>query len=238
VSTVLNTDSSESSSNWKRARRPEQIDARRGAILSATRRLIDHGGISSAGLTSIAQEAGSSKANLYRYFESREAILLELFEIEVAVWSKEFAGLLQGLPVGAAVSEVAQALSDSLNDRKIYNSLFGVLASEIEPRLSEELLIRSRAALREAFVGLLVQLRRVLPHLSKSQLNEFLTMHAMFQAGVWPHASPGANLSRLMEREEFSGMKMDFGERVRWHALILLLGLESVSQPRIRPVSD
>ena len=234
----MNTDSQASSSNWKRARRPEQIDERRGAILSASGRLIEKGGVSAAGLTSIAREAGSSKANLYRYFESREAILLELFEIEVAAWSKEFAAILETLPAGATAAEVAQALSDSLTDRQIYTGLFGALASEIEPRLSEMLLIRSRRALREAFVGLLVQLRRVLPHLSKSQLNEFLTMHAMFQAGVWPHASPGANLSRLMDREEFAGMRMDFGERVRWHALILLLGLELVSQPRIRPVSD
>lgn len=234
----MNTDSLKSSSSWKRARRPEQIDARRGAILSAARRLVERGGVSTAGLTSIALEAGSSKANLYRYFESREAILLELFEIEVAAWAKGFATLLETLVAGATVAEVAQALSDSLKDRKIYTALFGALASEIEPRLSEELLIRSRRALREAFIGLLGQLRRVLPHLSKSQLNEFLTMHAMFQSGAWPYASPRADLSRLLDREEFSGMRMNFGERVRWHALILLLGLESVSQPRIRPVSD
>ena len=222
-------------SDWQRARRPDQVEERRNAILSATSRLIERGGVPAAGLTAIAKEAGLSKANLYRYFESREAILLELFESEIAAWSNHFAKLLGGLTGPADIAAVAQAVADSLQDREIYCSLFSALAPDLESRLSEPLLIRSRRSLREAFVGLIEPLRSALPHLSKSQLNEFLTMHAMFQAGIWSHATPGKALAEVMEREEFIGMRMNFPERVRWHALILLMGLESVSQPRVKP---
>ena len=45
----------------------------------------------------------------------------------------------------------------------------------------------------------------------------------------------GKALAEVMGREEFVGMRMNFLERVRWHALILLMGLESISQPRVKP---
>ena len=221
--------------HWQRARRPDQVKERRDSILSATSRLIERGGVPAVGLTAIAREAGLSKANLYRYFENREAILLELFESEIAVWSNHFAELLGGLAGPTDIAAVAQATADSLKGREIYCSLFSALAPDLESRLTEPFLIRSRRSLREAFVGLIGPLRGALPHLSKSQVNEFLIMHAMFIAGIWSHATPGKALAEVMGREEFVGMRMNFLERVRWHALILLMGLESISQPRVKP---
>jgi hypothetical protein len=60
-------------------------------------------------------------------------------------------------------------------------------------------------------------------------------MQAMFQIGIWAHANPSESAAEVLDEDEFTDLKMDFVERVRWHALILLLGLESVAQPRLRP---
>ena len=61
--------------SWQRARRPEQKQQRQSAIIAAARKLVDEGGVDNATLSAIAKSAGISKANCYRYYESREAIL-------------------------------------------------------------------------------------------------------------------------------------------------------------------
>lgn len=55
------------------------IEARRDAILEAALRLFGEGGFDGTSVEAIAREAGLSKGALYLYFESKLAILEELF---------------------------------------------------------------------------------------------------------------------------------------------------------------
>ncbi|HEU0222902.1 MAG TPA: helix-turn-helix domain-containing protein, partial [Paracoccaceae bacterium] len=64
---------------FQRARSPEQKAHRRRAILEAAAALLAEGGIEATTLAAIAERAGLVKSNLYRYFESREEILMWLF---------------------------------------------------------------------------------------------------------------------------------------------------------------
>ena len=50
--------------DWQRARKPEQKEERREAILAAAGRLLDAEGLEGTGLNAIAREAGISKANV------------------------------------------------------------------------------------------------------------------------------------------------------------------------------
>ena len=83
--------------DWQRARRPEQKEERSAAILNAAAVLLDARGINGTSLNAIARAVGLSKANLYRYFESREAMLLELMLREQAAWADELSELLEPL---------------------------------------------------------------------------------------------------------------------------------------------
>ena len=62
--------------DFERARQPEQKELRREAILEAATELLAEKGLHDISLSAIARRAKLSKANLYRYFESREAIFL------------------------------------------------------------------------------------------------------------------------------------------------------------------
>ena len=59
---------------WERARQPEQKAVRRKAILDAARSLFTDSGYDEISLNGIARSAGINKANVYRYFSSREEI--------------------------------------------------------------------------------------------------------------------------------------------------------------------
>ena len=225
------------SSDWERARKPEQIEERRDAILSAARHLLEQGGVDAAGLSAIAREAGLSKANLYRYFESREAILLAILIEEMQDWTEALGRSLSKLPGSGDVTAVAQEVADSLQGRDRLCKLLASLASVLEQNLSVETIASWKRELRELYVGLIPPLCHALPQFSKAQANEFWVMHALFQMGLWPHTQPSPDVEEVLGREEFADMRMDFSERIRWHSLILLRGLESVEPPRIRPQS-
>src|SRR5688572_27042209 len=71
---------------FQRARKPEEIEARRVTLLAAAAALFDEEGPQGAGLNAIAARAGFTKSNVYRYFESREDVLLSLFHMELTAF--------------------------------------------------------------------------------------------------------------------------------------------------------
>lgn len=65
--------------NRKRARSDSEKEARRDAILSAARSLIEEVGIEGVTMNALAVKAGVSKGTLYLYARSKEEIFLALF---------------------------------------------------------------------------------------------------------------------------------------------------------------
>ncbi len=79
------------SKRYLRARNPEQKEERRQHLLDVARALIDaESDLKLLSLNEIARSAKMAKANIYRYFESREALLLELLWDEWQDWFKDF----------------------------------------------------------------------------------------------------------------------------------------------------
>jgi AcrR family transcriptional regulator len=64
--------------NNRLARRERRREASRDEILSAARRVLLRQGIASTTLAAVAEEAGLSKASLYYYYPSKDALLFEL----------------------------------------------------------------------------------------------------------------------------------------------------------------
>ena len=63
---------------WQRARSDEQKEQRKAVLLDAASRMLESRPLDGISLNAIAREANVSKANVYRYFESREALFLHL----------------------------------------------------------------------------------------------------------------------------------------------------------------
>ncbi|HEX4291540.1 MAG TPA: helix-turn-helix domain-containing protein, partial [Trebonia sp.] len=63
---------------FQRARSEEQREIRRQAILDTAAAMLDLMPVSEVTLNELSRRAGLAKSNVLRYFESREAILLEL----------------------------------------------------------------------------------------------------------------------------------------------------------------
>ena len=65
---------------FQRARSEEQREARRQAILSTAAAMLTEMAVADISLNELSRRVGLAKSNVLRYFESREAVLLELFD--------------------------------------------------------------------------------------------------------------------------------------------------------------
>src|SRR3984893_18956125 len=74
------------SATVQRPQRPEQREARRQSILDAAEAMLAQGVTAEISLREISRRVGLATSNVLRYFESREAIFLELLARESTSW--------------------------------------------------------------------------------------------------------------------------------------------------------
>src|SRR6478735_8246043 len=115
--------------SFQRARSPEQKEERRALLLVTARDMLEAGLLpSDLSLNELARRAGMAKSNVYRYFESREALLLELLSAEwLALF--EVNGLELGAPSEAPLDlvELTSRYAHALAGRPLLGRLMAIL---------------------------------------------------------------------------------------------------------------
>ncbi len=82
--------------DWVRARSDRQIEQRTGEIVGATARLYETHRFEEITFAMIAKEADFTRSNLYRYFETKEEIFLELLKHDIGVWRSDVLDTFSG----------------------------------------------------------------------------------------------------------------------------------------------
>ena len=72
--------------SFKRARSEEQRAQRRQVILATAAAMLAEMPVTELSLNELSRRVGLAKSNVLRYFESREAVLLELLDAELLAW--------------------------------------------------------------------------------------------------------------------------------------------------------
>lgn len=216
-----------SATTWQRARRPEQKEVRRQAILEAAGRLLDAEGLEGTGLNAIARASGVSKANIYRYFESREAVLLHLLLEESAAWLDALIAQLRRQRRENDIDGVARVLASTLTPRTRLCLLLTTLAGVLEHNVSEDLVLDFKRRLNALLSGPHQALAEALPALSMEQVREFFMLQMLMVSGGWPHCHPSPVVARVLAQPEFAAMRLDFEQTVRSNAATLLRGMMS-----------
>ena len=71
---------------FRRARRPEQVQLRRESILRAAKSLLEGRRVDDVSLRELGDEVGLAMSNVLRYFDSREAVFLEVLDAAWRSW--------------------------------------------------------------------------------------------------------------------------------------------------------
>ncbi|MGC0365991.1 AcrR family transcriptional regulator [Rhodococcus sp. 27YEA15] len=191
-----------STQGFQRARRPEQIEARRCAILDAARALLGSKPVADISLRELSDSIGLAKSNVLRYFDSREAIFLEVLDENWVSWLDA----VENAPTAvdsdapyAAEIQVATQLAESLVERRLLCELVSVMAGVLERNISVDFArdFKSRAVANVDRSAALIRSR--IPALSEADARQVASSIMMLVAGLWPHAEPAAAVATVQE---------------------------------------
>ncbi|MEU9885293.1 TetR family transcriptional regulator [Sphaerisporangium sp. NPDC051011] len=96
--------------DFQRARRPEQVEIRKGVILAMAREMLRQRPLAELSLNELASRVGLAKSNVLRYFESREAIFLEILD---ELWQEWLDALDAALAAGTESVKTESAGTES-----------------------------------------------------------------------------------------------------------------------------
>ena len=129
---------------FQRARSAEQREVRRRAILDTAADMLAEMPVAEVTLNELSRRVGLAKSNVLRYFESREAVLLELLATAWGEWLADLPGDLDravdpAAPVTRRGDQVAAAVAASLAARPVLCDLLSAQAAVLERNVSPDL---------------------------------------------------------------------------------------------------
>jgi AcrR family transcriptional regulator len=207
--------------SFQRARKPEEKEVRRQAILRAARSLMAEVGSIELSMSDLARRSGVSKPNIYRYFESREEVLLQVWIEEVRALGDGLSRAFVAVPAGD-IGAVAAALVATFAARPLLCELTSIAASLLEPNLSADAIAAAKRTLGELLMPIATLLHERLPKVALADCAWVARAVGIFVAGIWPGANPGPVAAAVLSRPELAGMKPDFrGDFTRFLELLL-----------------
>ncbi|MES0838318.1 TetR/AcrR family transcriptional regulator [Nocardiopsis tropica] len=201
--------------NFQRARSEEQREIRRQAILDTTATMLEEMAASAVSLNELSRRVGLAKSNVLRYFESREAILLELLDRAWQQWIADLpalldAGIDQAASVDRRTEQFATVIAGSLAGRRVLCDLLSSQAGVLEHNVSAEVAARYKRAAVANVAEIAALAHRHLPELGNSapQLTAAMIMAI---GAVWTHSRPSeAMLAAYQADPSLTAFKLDF----------------------------
>jgi AcrR family transcriptional regulator len=120
----------------------------RERLLQAAQELIEDGGYAGASVAAIAERAGVAAGTLYRHFDSKEGLFVELFRAVCSREERAMRAAADGIGSGA-VSRLEQVLG-TFAERALRNPrlAWALIAEPVDPRVDAE-----RLAYRERYAA-------------------------------------------------------------------------------------
>lgn len=194
---------------FQRARKPEEKLVRRQAILKAARHLVRKPGPLEFSLSDLARRSGVSKGNLYRYFESREEVLLQLWLEGVRDLAGGLEQALAAVPIGD-IGAVSRAIVAGCVARPELCELTSIVSTVIERNLSENAVLSSKRTLAELTFRIATLLHARLPAIPLADCIWGWNAIGICIAGFWPIAHHGPVVAAVLARPEFASMQPAF----------------------------
>ena len=215
---------------FQRARSEEQRAARRQAILHTAEAMLAEMPVAALSLNELSRRVGLAKSNVLRYFESREAVLLELLD---AAWREWLVALEDALPAGDAavpaadrIEQVAAVLARTLVVRPMLCELGSASAGVLEHNVSAEVAARFKHAAFADTVELARLVRAVVPELGDAAAERFAGATVLVSGSLWAYSRPSAAMLAAYEADPaLAAMRLDFCDATRDLLATLLAGL-------------
>ena len=146
-------------------------------------------------LNELSRRAGMAKSNVLRYFESREAILLELATSASRGWIAELqpamdAAIDPGAPPQTRAVVLADGVARTLERHPALCDLISAQAAVLEHNISTEAVLRHKRQSIQAVENLARLVTQWLPELVDDGAGRFVALLVMLTGTVWTNSHP------------------------------------------------
>jgi AcrR family transcriptional regulator len=213
---------------FQRARSEEQRAARRQAILGTAAAMLTEMPVAELSLNELSRRVGLAKSNVLKYFESREAVLLELFGIEFDAWIDDLDTALRdaaGSPAQRS-EQLVEAVVQTLSARPVFCDLISAQAAVLERNISTEVALTFKRAALAGYQRMLIVVTAALPQIGVEGASRFIANASMLAGAIWTHSHPTAAILAAYEADpELAIIRLEFGPSLREALTSLLYGL-------------
>jgi AcrR family transcriptional regulator len=215
---------------FQRARSEEQRAVRRQAILATAAEMLTELPVSEVSLNELSRRVGLAKSNVLKYFDSREAILLELSAAELTAWVDDLAAGVAAIPSTAPVRERGELLVDvivkTISARPVLCDLISTQASVLERNISTETALAFKRSAAAGFTRMIELITIALPEIGPEGAARFIPPASMLAGAVWTHAHPTPALLAAFDADpSLAPLRMEFEPTLREQLTTLLTGV-------------
>jgi AcrR family transcriptional regulator len=200
----------------RRARSEADKQARRGDIIDAAREVFDASEADQFTMDAVAVKLGLAKGTLYRYFPTREGLLLELAGAEYQMWFDRIDQRLVDLPATA----VAHALVDEVLRVPRFMRLAALVPSVLERNVPFDTAFTYKSAL-VARSGATIEGLAATLGVSIDQARRLLLQLQAMAIGMYHVAHPAPIIALVIADPCFPGQLVD--ERAELEAAVSAL---------------
>jgi AcrR family transcriptional regulator len=218
---------------FQRARSDEQRALRSQAILDTAAAMLQEMPVADISLNELSRRVGLAKSNVLRYFDSREAVLLELLASSFREWLAHLEAELPSAVRRRAgfkrrARQLATAISGSLAERPVLCDLMSTQAAVLEHNVSVEAITKYKLATladAEILTGLV---RDALPELSQDEAWRYTVGAWLMTSALWAYARPPeAVIQACAADERLQKTHLDFRATLEDYLTTLAIGLHA-----------
>jgi AcrR family transcriptional regulator len=156
--------------------------------------MLDEMPVSEVSLNELSRRVGLAKSNVLRYFESREAVLLDLLDRAFRQWVEQVTGELSAAidPRRSATvrgDQLATVLARSLANQPVLCDLISAQPGVLEHNVSVDVVVRIKRSGLDSLAALADAVRRHVPELGEGAWPLCL-MAVVIAGALWTHAQP------------------------------------------------
>lgn len=209
---------------FTRARTEEQKAQRIAEIIDATAHLYLSRGFEEITFVSIAREAGFTRSNLYKYFNSKEEIFLEFLKHDILFWRQD---LIDAFQTGRSytVEAFAAVWVRVLSEHQRLLDLISILYSDLEKNASMENMIGFKRMAKKEYQVLSELLCKLFPALNPEKAARFLNMQLAASIGLYTMTNLSENQRKILDMPEFAPFNIDWKEYFKESVAYILKGL-------------
>jgi AcrR family transcriptional regulator len=212
---------------YLRARSPQQKEQRRRHLLDTARSLLlEMPDVQALGINELARKAAMTKSNVYRYYESSEAVLLDVLVEEFMAWRGELVKALgRRSNRSGTVEHIARAFAATWVARPLLCRLTSIFPSILERNVAAERIVQFKHGLLALRGEMATDFHRYVPAIPAATFDRFIHFALPLMIGLWPLANPGEVSATVMARSDLVALRYRFQEDLEVAMLMLLRSL-------------